>query len=340
MLRKMRLLVVLSLICVLMLTSLTGCASKEDAKKESTENAVKQENKFPAKPITVIIQYPAGGTVDVGARTLAPLWEKYLGTSLVIVNKPGASGEMALSELGKAAPDGYTIGTWSTPPQNIVMEQRETSFNLDSFDWIGNQQADPYIIIVRKDDDRFNNINDLIEYAKNNPEKLMAGITGIQTATDLVTERIMSTEGVKISKVPFDGTPQALAGLLGKHIDMMIEGTVALNPSVKDGKTKILAVFDSSRYELYPDIPTYKEATGYEINSVSLRGFLAPKGLSSDTLNILKDTFTKAMNDPEFIEKAKQANLPLKYLNGEQFYQQNVDTQSAVKEIINKIKTN
>lgn len=337
--RKMRLLVVISFIFLLVVTSLTGCATKEET-KESNENSPKQEENYPSKPITVIVQYPAGGTVDVGVRTLAPYWEKYLGTSLVIVNKPGASGELALSELAKAAPDGYTIGTWSTPPQNIVMEQRETSFNLDSFDWIGNQQADPYIIITRKDDARFNNINDLIEFAKSNPEKLMMGITGIQTATDLVTERIMSTEGVKISKVPFDGTPQALAALLGQHIDVMIEGTVALNASVKDGKTKVLAVFDSSRYELYPDIPTYKEATGNEVISVSLRGFLAPKGLPAERLEILKDTFTKAMSDPEFIEKAKQANLPLKYLSGEEFYQQNVDIQSDVREIIDKLKSN
>jgi tripartite-type tricarboxylate transporter receptor subunit TctC len=293
---------------------------------------------YPSKPVTVIVQYPAGGTLDIGARTIAPYWEKYLGAHLTIVNQPGAGGEIGVTAVCNAKPDGYTIGMWSCPPQNIVMAQRKTIFNLDSFEWIGNQQADPYIMVVRTDDKRFNSLKDFIDYAKNNPGDLSMGITGAQTATDLVTERIMAAEKIKVVKVPFDGTPQVRAAVLGGHLDVMVEGTVALDAAVRDGQLKILCVFDSERYSLYPNIPTYEEVTGNDITSVSFRSFIAPKGISSEILLKLRDSFGKAMKDPEFIEKAKRAKLPLRYLNGQDVYTKNQNTQKAVNEIIAEMK--
>ncbi|MBW2307087.1 MAG: tripartite tricarboxylate transporter substrate binding protein [Deltaproteobacteria bacterium] len=284
------------------------------------------------------LSYKAGGSTDVAARTMGPFLEKYLGQPIVVLNLPGAGGQVGWTKLARSKPDGYTIGFINMPALNMVYSAREGVLYhpVKSWDPIGCNIIDPNTVMVRIDDDRFKIIQDLIEYARKNPGKVICGADGPLSDDQLAMVKIQKATGVKFSYVAYNGAAPAHAALLGKHSDFIITNTQ--DTIIYKDKERCLVQLWKERYHMNPNTPTFKEVFGKELIGSSTRGIVAPAGVPADRLKILRDAFKKAAHNPEYKERAKKVGLTLAWMDAEEFGQFMKNLQADVDALINELK--
>ena len=273
------------------------------------------------KPITMIIAYSPGGGTDLVARAVAPFLEKYLGggAKLVIVNRPGAGGEIGFAAIANAAPDGYTIGFVNTPPLMTIPIERTAQFGgPQRFDLLGNLIDDPCNFAVHADSD-IRNLKDLVAYAKANPGKVTVGSTGIGSDDHLLMLMFERAAGVKMTHVPFKGSSDVRAALQSRQIVVAAINVGEALQAIRGGAPmRNIAQFAPARSNLAPDLPTGREQ-GFDIVLSSLRGTAAPKGLPADIRDRLVKAVEAAANDPEFQAQATKFFAPLRFLTPAQF---------------------
>jgi len=222
---------------------------------------------FPAKPVRIIVPFPAGGGADALARIMQPTLQKMWGQAVVVENKPGASGHIGADFVAAAQPDGYTLLMSSTASL--------TEKNVSQFAPVTLVTASPYVVAVNprvpaKD------IPELIAYAKKNPGKLTFGSSGTGAASHLAAELFKAEAGVDMLHVPYKGTGQAVTDLLGGQIDLMFAPAQTVMPHVATGRLRALATTGTKRPLYLPaDLPTVSESVaGYQ--AVGWFGLLAP----------------------------------------------------------------
>lgn len=269
------------------------------------------EREYPTGPVRLTVSYAAGGSTDAAARMLIPYLEKELGVPVWVQNLPGAGGEIGWTTLSRSKPDGYTIGFINMPAINLVAAARDTAFEpiLENFDAIGVNISDPNTIMVRRDDERFNTVNDLIEYAKQNPGELVLGADGPLSDDQLAMYKIEQATGAKFTYVPYKGGAPAAKALMGAETDVLISN--CFDVLQFEEHLKALAVLWPERYPLIPDVPTLQEETGIEIVGASTRGVCASAGIPAGVLAKLKQAFYAATTNPEYIKEATERNLTL-----------------------------
>jgi len=269
------------------------------------------EKEYPTGPIRLTVSYSAGGSTDAAARMLIPYLEKELGVPVWVQNLPGAGGEIGWTTLSRSKPDGYTIGFINMPAINLVAAARDTAFEpiLENFDAVGVNISDPNTIMVRRDDARFNTVNDLIEYAKQNPGELVLGADGPLSDDQLAMYKIEQTTGAKFTYVPYGGGAPAAKALMGAETDVLISN--CFDVLKFEESLKALAVLWPERYPLIPDVPSFKEETGIEIVGASTRGVCAAAGTPPGVLAKLKQAFYAATTNPEYIKQATERGLTL-----------------------------
>jgi len=273
---------------VLFVLLVNPCAGAEDPAK------------FPSKPITMIIQWGAGGVADTSGRKLADLASKVLGQPIVVENKPGGGGVTGMSILARAEPDGYTIGTVTNSPAVIVPHLREVPYNpKEDFTWIMQYCEFDHIFCVQADSP-WRTFKEFIEEARKNPGKLKFAAHGVLCAQHIAMEYIFLQEKVKVSFVPVGGGAEADRLLLGGHVDAV--DSASLFPHLKSGRIRgLMAVLSEKRIADFPDVPTHREA-GYKIDFPNWGGLYAPKGLHPLILKKLFEAFKKAQEDHSFRE--------------------------------------
>ena len=273
---------------------------------------------YPEKPVEVIVAMQAGGGTDVAARTLFKFAEKYFGQNFAIINKPGASGEIGWTAISQAKPDGYTIGFINPPAFLMVPIQRKgCKYTLADFDLIANVVMDPGVIGVLPNS-KFKNLKELMEEAKKEPNSVSIAYTGPGTSEALLISRLEKQEGAELNKVPFDGSAPGMVALMGKHVDAVAMNVSECHTYLYDGNLRLLGVGSPERDPAVPDVPTYKE-NGYDYIQVALRGVAAPKGMPAEALKALEEAIEKAINDPEFKQKAAELQMPLHYMNSAEY---------------------
>lgn len=273
---------------------------------------------YPEKPVEVIVAMQAGGGTDVAARTLFKFAEKYFGQSFAIINKPGASGEIGWTAIAQAKPDGYTIGFINPPAFLMLPIQRPAcKYRLEDFQLIANVVMDPGVIGVGKDS-KFKTLRDFMAEAKKAPKAVSISYTGPGTSEALLLGRIEKQEGTELNKVPFDGSAPGMVALMGNHVDAVAMNLSETHTYVQDGNLRLLGVGAPERDPAAPDVPTYKEE-GYDYLQVALRGVAAPKDIPAEALKAIEDAIAKALEDPEFQAKAKELQLPLHYMNAQEY---------------------
>ena len=293
---------------------------------------------FPTKPIALIVAYSAGGSTDVAARTMGVYLQKYLGQPIVVKNYPGAGGQIGFTKLALAKPDGHTIGFINIPALHMNKAARENvAYDpVKSFSPIGCNINDPNTVMVRKDDDRFKTIKDLIDYAIKNPKKLVCGSDGPLSDDQLAMVKMEKITGAKFTYVSYPGAAKAHAALLGKHSDFIITNTFDVT-QYKD-KERCLVQFWKERYYMNPDTPTFKEVFGKELIGSSTRAFAAPANVPEDRLKVLRDGFEKAAKDPEYQARAKKIGLTLVYHDYKELGQIIKSVNDDVQTLINELK--
>ncbi len=299
-----------------------------------------QASNYPNKPVIMIVSYAAGGGTDVAARTVAKYAEKYLGQPIIVENRTGAGGQIGFTALAKSKADGYTIGLINVPAINLIAAIRSgVTYKMADFEPIANVVLDPMVLAV-KADSKFETMADLVEYARDNPGKVVIGYDGPQTNNHLQTIVMEQVLGIELTQVPYTGAAPSIVATLGGQVDVSMPAAGEALQYVENGQMRVLAVFWPTRFAGLPDCPTFEEATGQAIAAVgaSSRGIGAPVGMPRDRFEKLQDAFAKAIADPEFVEKAEQIGLPLQYLNGPDFAKHIEETEANLQQYVDIMK--
>lgn len=274
---------------------------------------------YPERPINMIVAYSAGGGTDIAARTLAPYIEKHLGddASIVVLNRPGAGGEIGFTELSQAEPDGYTIGFINTPNLLTIPIQRKARYSLESLTPIANVIDDPDAFSFLPSSG-IKTIEDLIAYAKEHPGKVTYGTTGLGSDDHLSALEFERMTGVQLKHIPFPGNADVRTAVLGGHVMMASMNISETMADVEEGSLHVLGQMSTERWSGAPDIPTFQEQ-GYDIIMGSMRGIGAPANLPQAVADKLEAAVKAAVEDPEFQEKAKQQHLALSFLDSDAY---------------------
>jgi tripartite-type tricarboxylate transporter receptor subunit TctC len=270
---------------------------------------------YPDKPITMIVAFAPGGGTDLTARAIAPFIEKYLGgnAKIIIVNKTGAGGAIGFAQLANSRPDGYTIGMINTPNVLTIPIERNSDFNWQRYDLLGNLVDDPGNFAVHADSP-IKNLAELAAFAKSKPGDVSVGTTGAGSDDHLAMLLFEKATGAKMNHIPFKGAADVRTAIAGKQITVAAINVGEAMQALKGGTPiRNLGSMSSARTSLAPDLPTFKEQ-GFNIELASLRGMAAPKGLPADIRESLVKAVGQAANDPEFKAKAAEIYAPLRYL--------------------------
>ena len=294
---------------------------------------------FPTRPVTIWIGWAPGGSTDILARAVAPAAEKILGQPVVIENKPGGTGALAMGLLKNAKPDGYTLAACTDTPFTRIPHTVGVKYNsLEDFTYITALGRSRIGVVVRSDSP-FKKFQDLIDFARKNPGQLTHGTPGVANTTHLAMEKIAQTEKVKIQHIFFQGSAPTIAAILGGHV--MCASTVAVGwiSHVKAGTLRPLLIYDPPEgIEQMPEVPTIKKL-GYNWEVPIFEVMAAPKGLPKPIADKLIAAFAEAMKSPRFQNVAREQETILsgKILSGEDLHK-TIETQyhfygSLIKEL-------
>ena len=288
----------------------------------STGLAVAQE-KFPNRPIQFIIPWAAGGGGTVNAQALQPHFEKAIGGSIQIVNKPGGGGTIAWNYVANAAPDGYTVGVTN---QSFILTQYTTRTGV-SF-----KKVDPIIMVIDmpaalavKADAPWKTFKEYISNAKANPGKVQMGNSGLGANYHVSALGIEMVTGVKLTHVPFKGAGPSVTALMGGHVDSLVAELPTLLPYVEGKKFRLLVVGAPERNFAVPDVPIMQEEGYEQILIGAWYVWSVPKGVPKDRFQKLHDAFKVAMEAPEYRELYRKLGGVARYMGPQElpaFYEQ------------------
>ncbi|MDB4443832.1 tripartite tricarboxylate transporter substrate binding protein [bacterium] len=298
------------------------------------------EGAWPEKPITLYIPYSAGGSTDSSARALAVGMEKALGQQIVLINKTGGTGTVALGVLAGAKPDGYTLSVGVNSGLIWTPIQRKVPYKpLASFTNIFCYATAPTATVVNTDSP-FKTWKDLVEYGRKNPGKLKYSTTGTGSPFHVGMEIAAKQEGFKWIHIPYKGTMPALTALLGKHVDACTAGPKFAD-YVKSGQMRIIGMFTKDRVPQFPDAPTFVEMGINVYNTVGLYSLFGPAGLDPAIVKKLEDAVSQAMETNVFKDMSKTfLMVPLK-IRSEEFtkmLEENWRTNSKVLVEMGRVK--
>ena len=255
---------------------------------------------YPAKAIRFIVPYPPGGGTDIVARMIAPRMAQGLGQTVVIDNKPGASTVLGSDLLAKSAPDGYTIGLYTTFDPVFFPKLPFDAFK--DFEPITQLVALPFMLVARPSLN-VKTVGDLVALAKANPGKLNFASIGNGTPHQIAMEWLKSMAGIDMMHIPYKGVAPAVADLVAGQVDVMFTGTSSAAPHVKAGKLVALAVSSAKRQASFPTTPTVAESGYPEFDFITWYGLAAPAGTPRDIVMRINQEVAAALNEPETKQK-------------------------------------
>jgi len=262
---------------------------------------------FPDKPVRLIIPFAPGGESDIGARLQQGVFRKITGQEMVIESKPGAGGALAWSQLNGFPGDGYTVMGTNLPHLVLQPLEGNVQYKTDDIVNVHFYQYTPDAIIVRNESP-FKTYQDLVKGAKEQQDRITFAGSGTNSANHLAHTRLNKLMGAKTTYVPFKGTGDLVASLLGGHVSAaMSYNTLAL---AQKGKVRVLAIASEKRLALFPDVPTFKELGGDWVDG-AYRGCGVPKSTPEDIRKRVSDVFSAINKDPEFRQKMAEGGFEL-----------------------------
>ncbi len=316
----------LVIICMLILSLLAGCSQGAQPQQAEQDAEKPEDIDFPTKPLELVVAFSAGGPTDVPARILAKYWEEELGQTIVVVNKPGAQGQIGHAETAKASPDGYSLGFLNVPILNLT-GKRSGLYDPDSFDYIGCNIVDVGAIMVSVDS-KYGSLEELLEDAKANPGDVLLTCNGPATDDYLGLLELQEAAEVEFGYVPQTDDAGTVTAIMGGHADVGL-ANLSNYVSHKDD-VRVLALMADERSPKFPDIPTFEELTGKKATYVSARGLGAPKGLPDEVLAKLRETFENAAKNPNLIADFDKIGFDEIFWTGEEFEAYTVDLGNTI----------
>jgi tripartite-type tricarboxylate transporter receptor subunit TctC len=254
---------------------------------------------YPDKPVRIVVPYAPGGAVDVVARKLAQKLSEQTGQSFFVENKPGASGTIGAQSVVRAPADGYTLlaldNTFSLLP-----------FVFKKLPWEGDLPLVPIavsaytpVLLLVNSDSKYKDLASLIAAAKAKPDTLTYGTGGNGSAPHFSAESFQQTAGVKLSHIPYKGAGEAVTGLVGGQIDLVLLSTGSVASQLKAGKLRALAASGGKRLASFPNVPTFAEAGLPGFGIVNWSGLAAPQGTPKDVVARLNTEVKKALDSAD-----------------------------------------
>lgn len=267
---------------------------------------------YPNKPIKLIVPYSAGGVTDQFGRTLAEMAGKRLGQSIVIENKTGANGTLGAVQMLSTDPAGYTItmipiGVFRMP--HITGAQYDPMKDLT---YISSMVGFNYYIAVNAASP-WKTVAELVDYTRKKTGPVSYGTPGAYSSQHIAMEQLGEKAGADWTHIPYKGDADAMAALLGNHIQAIVSASSVL-PYVTTGKMRVLAALGDKRTDELPSVPTLKEL-GYPVVHTSPVGFAGPKGMDPAVVKKLEDAFADTYKDPEFQAAMKKLGLTPLYMD-------------------------
>lgn len=278
---------------------------------------------YPTKNIEVVIPKNPGGGTDTSARTIIEFARDSMpkGTIFIAVNKPAGNGLTGLIEVAKAKPDGYKL-VMTTVELAMFPHQGKSPVTYKDFTPIATTIADPVAIVVNAKSP-YKTLQEFIDGAKANPGKIKVGNSGMGAIYHLAALNIEKTMGVKFNHIPYnEGTGPSIAALVGDHIDAVLTTPGSVKSQVDAGILRVLGVMDEKRFELFPDVPTFQEALGLDVN-VKMRAWAVLATTANVPDNIKKelvDTFTEVVKEPAYQEALKKQGIMPVVITGDDAY--------------------
>jgi len=253
---------------------------------------------YPSHPITMIVPFPVGGSVDTVGRIVAEQMRGSLGQTVVVENVAGAAGSIGVGRLARAAPDGYTLGMgqWGTHVANAAIYPLAYDV-LKDFEPLALVASNPYLVLARQAIPA-NDLKELIAWLKANPDKALLGTPGVGSPAHIGGVFFQHATGSRIQFVPYRGGSSAMQDLLAGQIDMMFDSPANSLPQVRAGGIKAFAVTARSRLAAAPDIPTADEAGLPEFYFSSWTALWVPKGTPKEAIARLNAAVADALAEP------------------------------------------
>jgi tripartite-type tricarboxylate transporter receptor subunit TctC len=273
------------------------------------------QEKFPTRPINIIIPWAPGGGGTLNAQTLQPYMEKQLGVGIVIVNKTGGAGTIAWNYVANSQPDGYTVGIVN-PSLVVTVYTTKTGVSYKKFDPIIYTVGVPAGVVVRTEAP-WRTFKEFIDYAKSNPGKVQMANSGHAAMYHIGIVGIEMATGAKFTHIPYKGSAPCITALLGGHVDASLIEISTLLPYIEAKKFRVLAVSSPTRNFALPDVPTFKEH-GFDLDVGTWYGYVAPKGTPKDRIKILHDAFKTGMDSKEFKDFYKRQGGVVEYKGPEE----------------------
>lgn len=289
---------------------LAACGGGETTGTGGEETA----EEYPTEDIQFIVQAAAGGGSDLASRALATELEEVLGTSIIVENRPGASGSTAMQYVAQQEPDGYTIGF---VPVEISMLQH-LGYDVDpaDYDFLGQIMLAPGVLSVPADSS-YQTLDEFVEAAQS--ETMSVANSGAGSIWEAAALGVAEATGAQVEPVPFDGGAPAVAAAIGGQVDAVVGGASETAAAASEGQLRPLVIFHSERHPQMPDVPTAAELGHDNLEFGGWGGVYAPAGLPENVHNTLADAIEQAATSDGFVETITSAGALSVYKTPEEF---------------------
>jgi tripartite-type tricarboxylate transporter receptor subunit TctC len=295
---------------------------------------IAQAQSFPARPIKLLVAFPAGGPTDITMRSLADNASKVLGQPVIVENKPGAGGTLPAQQLQTSAADGYTL---AQIPLGVFRLPYTTKINWDpvkDIAYVLNVTGYAFGLVVPTDSP-LKSWTHFVGWAKANPGKLTYGSTGTLTSPHLTMELIAQKLGLQLQHVPYKGSADLMQAILGGHI-MAAADSTGFAPQVEAGKLRVLNTWGEQRLAKFPDAPTLKEL-GLDLVQNSPFGIGAPRGTPPAVVKRLHDAFKQAMEQEAYKTTLGRYDMVPMYMSTAGYSKFAQDTFAREKALVEKL---
>jgi len=259
---------------------------------------------YPAKPIKVIVPFPAGGGTDLIAREVTSRVQASKGWSFVVENRPGTGGNIGIDAVAKSPADGYTIGLGQTSNLaiNPTLYKKMPYDSVKDLAPIGLVASAPLVLVVGETSP-FKTLGEVVAAAKAKPGSLNMAFSGNGTVAHLASVLFQKSAGVEFTHVPYKGAAQASTDVVSGRVELYLSSVPTLIGYIKNGKMRPIAVTSLKRVDDLPQVPTIAESGVKDFEAVTWFGFVAPTGTPKDIVALLNAEFNKALQSPDVKKK-------------------------------------
>jgi tripartite-type tricarboxylate transporter receptor subunit TctC len=298
--------------------------------------ALAADSGYPTKEIGIIGAFGPGAGTDLGARMIVENSKKYLGQEVIVTNQPGGGGRVAVTLVGKAKPDGYTLGSVDSNIIVLKPHMEKVLYKFDDFTYI-TQFGVLNLGIIVPTASPFRNFKDFLDFAQANPDKLTVSNVGMGSTGHLCTAALNLMGGVKMKPIPFDGAATAVTALLGGHVMASAVGFSGFAQHLRAKSVRLLALMGDERMDAYPDVPTLKEL-GYALTLQAWYLMIGPKNMDKAVVKKLEEAFRKGIDSPGFIKLAKEIEIYAKNpLSGDPLREELTRRNNSFSELVKKL---